>query len=183
MKNSLSLTALLVLSLTIPLLASDEKPTVIRPSLVDFPQFAKLSLEANNLRVKRLVRWEKFQEIARSPNTVILDTRSKEAFDQVHLKGAVHLNFSDFTQEKLAKVIPDKNTTILIYCNNNFSTKLDQAARFEAFRDKSPGLALNIPTFINLYGYGYKNIYELSELLDVQDPRVKLEGTRLKAGN
>lgn len=38
-------------------------------------------------------------------------------------------------------------------------------------------MALNIPTYINLYGYGYRNVYELHELVDVKDPRIEFEGT------
>jgi hypothetical protein len=38
-------------------------------------------------------------------------------------------------------------------------------------------MALNLPTYVNLYGYGYRNVYELDELLDVKDPRVVFEGT------
>ena len=71
-------------------------------------------------------------------------------------KGAVHLNFSDFAEEKLEKVIPSKETRILIYCNNNIDSPL------EALADKSLPLALNIPTYINLFGYGYQNVYELA---------------------
>ncbi|TPW03683.1 MAG: hypothetical protein FD124_2905 [Alphaproteobacteria bacterium] len=37
---------------------------------------------------------------------------------------------------------------------------------------KSVRLALNIPTFINLYGYGYPNIYELADIVDFNDPAV-----------
>jgi len=40
-------------------------------------------------------------------------------------------------------------------------------------------MALNIPTYINLYGYGYKNVYELSELISVSDSRIKLEGSAI----
>ena len=40
-------------------------------------------------------------------------------------------------------------------------------------------LALNIPTYINLYGYGYKNVYELSELVSVFDRRIEFEGTAI----
>lgn len=177
MKRALPLLPLLILGSATLTSAADPNPARSRPSLVDFSQFSKLSLEASQLRSKRLVKWEKFQEIADRPGTIILDTRSKKAFDQVHLKGAVHLNFSDFTEEKLAKAIPDKATTILIYCNNNFSALPGMEVNFAAFADKSPGLALNIPTFINLYGYGYTQVYELSELLDVNDPRITLEGT------
>ena len=38
-------------------------------------------------------------------------------------------------------------------------------------------MALNIPTYVNLYGYGYRNVFELDELLEVKDPRVVFEGT------
>lgn len=78
---------------------------------------------------------------------------------------------SDFTAEKLAKIIPSKDTKILIYCNNNIDGDTI------AFARKSAPLALNIPTFINLYGYGYRDVYELSILLDVGDPRFTFQGT------
>ena len=38
-------------------------------------------------------------------------------------------------------------------------------------------MALNIPTYINLYGYGYRNVYELDELVNVKDPRIHFEGS------
>ena len=42
-------------------------------------------------------------------------------------------------------------------------------------------MALNIPTYINLYGYGYvygyRNVYELNELVKVSDPKIEFEGT------
>jgi len=45
---------------------------------------------------------------------------------------------------------------------------------------KSKPLALNIPTFINLYGYGYKNIYEMGSLLPVTHPSLEFEGNLVK---
>ncbi len=112
------------------------------------------------------------------PNTMILDTRSKAAFDRIHLAGAVHLNFSDFSTHQLAAVIPSKATRILIYCNNNFiiDDGVKDEAKLEvalvALATKIAPLALNIPTFINLYGYGYENLYELADALPVDDPRL-----------
>jgi hypothetical protein len=38
-------------------------------------------------------------------------------------------------------------------------------------------MSLNVPTYVNLYGYGYRNVYELHELVDVNDPRISFEGT------
>ena len=37
-------------------------------------------------------------------------------------------------------------------------------------------LALNIQTFINLYGYGYRNVYELAPLVALADSNLEWEG-------
>ncbi len=140
-------------------------------SNIDYPGFMDLSNEAYTYREQRIISMEEFSRFAKEPGTIILDTRSASAYKGKHLKGAVHLNFSDFTARKLAKVIPSKDTKILIYCNNNF---LNDPASFAM---KSKSLALNIPTFINLYGYGYKNIYEMGSLLPVTHPSLEFEGT------
>ena len=117
-------------------------------------------------RESRLISLADFNAMKDDPNTIILDTRSQFAFDTGHIDGAVHLNFSDFTDEKLAKVIPSKATRILIYCNNNFADNIDPVPV------KRAPLALNIPTFINLVGYGYENVYELGELVTMEDEGV-----------
>lgn len=151
-------------------------------SKVDYDAFEKLVAEVKPHRAKRLITIEEFNNMSKKKNVVILDTRSKEMYDAKHIKGAIHLNFSDFTQKNLEALFPDKSTTILIYCNNNF----DDDERFFPTKSYSPPietsneeltLALNIPTYINLYGYGYKNVYELSELISIFDERVQLEGT------
>lgn len=141
---------------------------------IDFPQFLIVSKEAQNHRESRLVKIEEFLSLSKEPNTLILDTRSESAFKKIHLNGAIHLNFSDFTAEKLRKVIPDKTTRVLIYCNNNFKNGPSPLL------EKSAPLALNIPTFINLYGYGYENLYELSSHLSIDDDRIELEGTEIQ---
>ena len=41
-------------------------------------------------------------------------------------------------------------------------------------------MALNIPTYINLYGYGYRDVFELGELVNVRDSRIVFEGTTVK---
>ena len=40
---------------------------------------------------------------------------------------------------------------------------------------KSAPLALNIPTFITLYGYGYKNLYELGPAIDENEGHIEFE--------
>lgn len=156
-------------------------------SLVDFEAFEKLTAEVREHRKDKLINLNKFLEMSKQPGTVILDTRSDEMYKAKHVKGAINLNFSDFSHSKLLRIIPEGTTQILIYCNNNF--KGDPRYLFtKALPPKDPmtkeqkplTLALNIPTYINLYGYGYKNVYELSELVSVADPRIEFEGTAVK---
>jgi hypothetical protein len=136
-------------------------------SNVDYDGFESLTAEVSEYRHNRLIRIDTFNLYSKDSSTIILDTRSKAAYDEIHIEGAVHLNFSDFTAAKLAKVIPSKNTRILIYCNNNIESD------FSSLTDKMAPLALNIPTFINLFGYGYENVYELSDYLSENDPRIR----------
>lgn len=147
------------------LMASAFAPETPRQQ-IDYNGFLGLTGEIADYRESRLVDLETFNEMKTAQDTIILDTRSAEAFAMGHIDGAVHLNFSDFTDEKLASVIPSKDTRILIYCNNNFSDNIAPVMV------KRVELALNVPTFINLYGYGYKNIYELGETVSITDTAV-----------
>lgn len=153
----------------------------------DYDVFAQLVKEVKEHRKKRLVDLDAFLKLADETGTVILDTRSDEMFNRKHIKGALHLNFADFTQANLAKVIPAFDTKVLIYCNNNFDGDQQNFATKAVVpvaapkKTKTLTLALNIPTYINLYGYGYRNVYELSELVNINDPRLKFEGTEVSA--
>lgn len=163
------------------------------PSNVDFDGFMELADVVRPIRAERLVSLPEFITLSHEPGTVILDTRSKEKFDEMHVKGAIHLDFTDFTLSNLRSLIPDPKTRILIYCNNNFD---DEPISFPTkvmtpdsglFPEGNPRehkplmLALNVPTYINLYGYGYRNIYELKDLVPVDDPRMEFEGERVGA--
>jgi len=90
------------------------------PSNADFKEFIELAQEVYEYRKDRLPDFATWSKMATEPNTIILDGRSKEAFEKFHVKGAINFDFSDFSAPKLAKVIPNKDTRILIYCNNNF---------------------------------------------------------------
>jgi hypothetical protein len=87
------------------------------------------------------------------------------------VRGAIHLNFSDFSEKDLKRLIPDKATRILIYCNNNFDNEP------ELFVGKAITVALNVPTFINLHAYGYENVYELKPFLDIKTTKIPFAGS------
>ena len=159
---------------------------------VSFEDFKSLVADVESHRAKRLIDLDTFLEMSKQPGVIILDTRSAFRYERIHVKGALHLSFTDFTQDNLGKVIPAFETTILIYCNNNFEgNQTDFASKIampisqredalsEQFKAQSKPLmmALNIPTYINLYGYGYRNVYELNELVQVNDPRITFEGS------
>jgi len=163
---------------------------------VSFEDFKGLVAEVETHRATRLVELNTFLKMSREPGVLILDSRSAFRFERIHIKGATHLAFTDFTQESLAKVIPAFETKILIYCNNNFDgNQVDFASKIAlplpkpssaeatqfASQAKPIMMALNIPTYINLYGYGYRNVYELNELVNVKDPRIAFEGSIVSA--
>jgi len=138
---------------------------------IQYPDFQKLTISLGPVREKNRVSEDDFIRMSGEPGTVILDARSTDKFEKIHVKGALHLAFTDFTEGALKKVIPDKTTRILIYCNNNFDKEPIN------FASKIAPVALNIQTFINLHAYGYTNVYELGPLLDVKTTRIPFEGT------
>ena len=128
--------------------------------LIDYPGFMAATQEVSELRKQRRLSEEEFIELSKQEGTIILDSRSLAKYQAMHIAGAVHLNFSDITEETLRQVIPSPQTRVLIYCNNNFVNAP------ESFPTKRARASLNIPTFITLYVYGYRNIYELGPVLD-----------------
>ena len=192
-------------------------------SKVSFTDFENLMGEVKDVRSARLISFKQLQAFQAEPNTVLLDARSRDRFRERHLSGAVNLPYTDFTEDNLKKIVPDPNTRILIYCNNNFegdevsfagkglrlsskdikrlnsntlypkATPKKEIRKFERKQKKKNKkiekslkrepteimLALNVPTYVTLYGYGYRNIYELGELLDVNDRRITFNGNRV----
>ena len=161
---------------------------------VSFEDFKVLVDEVEEHRASRLIDLDTFLAMSREPGTIVLDTRSAHRYRRIHVEGAKHLSFTDFTQASLGAVIPSLETRVLIYCNNNFdgdpvdfaskvALPLAAASGTSASPARLPAraqpltMALNIPTYLNLYGYGYRNVYELDELVDVADPRLGFEGT------
>ena len=155
------------LMLALMLAASPAAAIAQNPSSqVDYAGFQKLTVQVSDYRQSRLLSWEDFVSRARQKGVLLLDARSAEAYAAGHIGGAVNLPFTDFTAASLAQVIGDSNRPILIYCNNNFVNN-----RLPVMMKARP-LALNIQTFINLVGYGYNNVYELRDAIDLDDPKV-----------
>ncbi|HEY2561160.1 MAG TPA: rhodanese-like domain-containing protein [Caldimonas sp.] len=134
---------------------------IVNPA-IDPAAFLRVADEAIDHRDSRRLSEADFIRMSREPGTVVLDARSKAKFDQLHVEGAIHLSFPDIAIDSLAALLPDKDVRILIYCNNNF--RGDESA----FPSKLPSASLNLPTYIALYDYGYRNVYELGPLIDIE---------------
>ncbi|MES2514254.1 MAG: rhodanese-like domain-containing protein [Bacteroidota bacterium] len=231
--NPFKLTQSPIAYLATALLSTQVLTTIAQPtaSLVDFDAYETLVGEVKQHRKNHMLNASEFVATSIQEKVIILDTRSDSMYAAAHVKGAIHLNFSDFTQDNLAKIIPSPDYKILIYCNNNFEskpsalamnlnleryfvTKVSRPMDFKPIivdqkkitkpkpkaNSKSKSgpnvsdelsqtdyplvtkpitLALNIPTYINLYGYGYRNIFELSELVNTNSGQIEFEGTAI----
>ena len=79
------------------------------------------------------------------------------------------------TIESLQRLIPDRRTRVLIYCNNNFEGAPG------SMPVKAIASALNVSTFVSLYAYGYRNVYELGPAVGVSRTILAFEGSELSA--
>ena len=141
--------------------------------LIDYDGFARDVTEVRAVREARRIGEAEFMRMAAQPGTVVLDARSERLYRLRHVKGAVNLSFPEFTRETLAHAIPSRATRVLIYCNNNF------VGAPESMPTKVISSALNLSTFVSLYSYGYRNVYELGPAVDVKASRLVFEGAEI----
>ena len=147
---------------------SAQKSIDIPNPSIDMRGYLRVAAEAAEHREKRRLTEDDFIRMSLDKGVIVLDARSKKKYDELHIKGAINLSFPDITVESLATMLPDKKATILIYCNNNFENAED------AFPRKMASASLNLSTYISLYTYGYRNVYELGPLLDVKTTKLDL---------
>ena len=138
---------------------------------IDIEGYLRSTKAAARHRESRRVSEEDFLRMSREPGTLILDARSRQKYDELHVKGAVNLSFPDIAVDSLKTLIPDKTTRILIYCNNNFRNAQGP------FPSKLPAASLNHSTYTALYIYGYRNVFELGPLIDIRTTKLPFEPT------
>jgi hypothetical protein len=146
-----------IASLGIP---ADPPTEEIPNPAIDMKGYLKISQEAAKHRATRRLTEAEFLRMSKESGTIVLDARSHEKYKLMHVVGAINLSFPDITVDSLKRTLPDKSARILIYCNNNF---VNAEA---AFPTKMATASLNLSTYIALYTYGYRNIYELGPQID-----------------
>lgn len=166
-----SIFAIAVLTAFAAVAAAQKSGPITNPA-IDMKGYLKTAAEAARHRESRRLSEEDFIRKSQEPGVIVLDARSKEKYDELHIAGAVNLSFPDITIASLEQLLPDRNATVLIYCNNNFKNAE------QPFPAKMAAASLNISTYIALYTYGYRNIYELGPLLDLKTSKLTFETTQ-----
>ena len=82
---------------------------------------------------------EEAKEMMDSQEVIILDVREQDEYDSGHIPGAVLLPVGSIDETTAAEVIPDKDSTVLVYCRSGNRSKTASSALAEL---------------------GYTNIYE-----------------------
>ena len=82
---------------------------------------------------------EAAKEMMDTQEVIILDVREQDEYDSGHIPGAVLLPVGAIDEDTAAEVIPEKDSTVLVYCRSGNRSKTASAA---------------------LADLGYTNIYE-----------------------
>ena len=62
---------------------------------IDIAGYLRVSRQALDYRETHRVSESDFVRMSREPGTVVLDARSKQKYDELHVRGAINLSFSD----------------------------------------------------------------------------------------
>ena len=74
---------------------------------------------------------EEAKDMMDSQDIIILDVREQDEYDSGHIPGAVLLPVGTIDEETAAEVIPEKDSTVLVYCRsgNRSRQAADKLAR------------------------------------------------------
>ncbi|OUO65623.1 sulfurtransferase [Anaerotruncus colihominis] len=95
---------------------------------------------------------EEAKEMMDSQKVIILDVREQDEYDSGHIPGAVLLPVGTIAETTAAETIPEKDSTVLVYCRSGN-------------RSKTASSTLAELGYTNIYEFGGINIwpYETEE--------------------
>ena len=86
---------------------------------------------------------EEAKEMMDTQEVIILDVREQDEYDSGHIPGAVLLPVGTINEDTAAEVIPEKDSTVLVYCRSGNRSK---------------------PASSTLADLGYTNTYEFGRI-------------------
>ena len=66
---------------------------------------------------------EKAKEMMDTQDVIVLDVREQDEYDSGHILGAVLLPVGTIDEDTAGKVIPEKDSTVLVYCRSGNRSK------------------------------------------------------------
>lgn len=84
------------------------------------------------------------QIIATNRNTILIDVRSKQEYQETHIDGAICIPHYEI-QARIEKEVPNKNTVVILYCQSGMRSRV----------------AMDV-----LKRKGYTNVYHIKNGLD-----------------
>lgn len=110
---------------------------------------------------KHVVGIDRFLKLMKEPKAVIFDLRDEKAYWHSHIRGARHMG-ADIQESRLARLAPDKNNLILLYCENSlYLTRMISLTN------------VALPQFL---AHGYRNVFLLKDAArDLKDMRSQEE--------
>ncbi len=79
----------------------------------------------------RQISQEEAKEMMDTQEVIILDVREQEEYDSGHIPDAVLLPVGTIDEDTAAAVIPEKDSTVLVYCRSGNRSKTASAALAE----------------------------------------------------
>ena len=76
---------------------------------------------------------ETAKEMMDTREVIILDVREQDEYDSGHIPGAVLLPVGSIDEDTAAEVIPEKDSTVLVYCRPKFCVTAKSGANREKF--------------------------------------------------
>ena len=74
---------------------------------------------------------EEAKEMMDAQEVILLDVREQDEYDSGHIPGAVLLPVGTIDEDTAAEVIPEKDSTVLVYCRSGNRSKTASAALAE----------------------------------------------------
>ena len=83
---------------------------------------------------------EEAKEMMDTQDVIILDVREQNEYDSGHIPGAVLLPVGTIDEETAAEEIPEKDSTVLVYCRSGNRSKTASSALAELGYTKFGGI-------------------------------------------
>ena len=107
-------------------------------------QIVEITETTNEFGYRQITQSEAMEIMENSDDYILLDVRTEEEFNEVHIPGAICIPYEDIGTDEIPQ-LPDKDQIILVYCRSGRRSKIASE---------------------NLAAQGYTNVLEFGGIID-----------------